>query len=34
MICLRFLRFSYVIDFISMETLKNIYEESVSELLI
>lgn len=32
--CSRFLRFSYLIDFIGLESLRTIYKESVSELLI
>jgi dynein heavy chain, axonemal len=32
--CSRFLRFSYLIDFIGLEALRTIYKESVSELLI
>ena len=32
--CSRFLRFSYLIDFIGLESLRTIYTESVNELLI
>jgi dynein heavy chain len=32
--CSRFLRFSYLIDFIGLESLRTIYKESVNELLI
>ena len=31
--CSRFLRFSYIIDFIAMESLVNVYRDSVLELL-
>ena len=31
--CSRFLRFSYLIDFIGLESLRTIYKESVNELL-
>lgn len=32
--CSRFLRFSYLIDFIGLESLRTIYQESVQELLV
>lgn len=31
--CSRFLRFSYLIDFIGLDSLRTIYKESVNELL-
>ena len=31
--CSRFLRFSYLVDFIGLESLRTIYKESVAELL-
>jgi hypothetical protein len=31
--CSKFLRFSYLIDFIVLESLRTIYQESVTELL-
>ena len=31
--CSRFLRFSYLVDFIALESLTSIYKESVKELL-
>jgi hypothetical protein len=32
--CSRFLRFSYLVDFIGLESLRTIYIESVAELLV
>lgn len=32
--CSRFLRFSYLVDFIGLESLRTIYIESVAELLL
>lgn len=32
--CSRFLRFSYLVDFIGLESLRTIYKESVAELLL
>ncbi len=32
--CSRFLRFSYLIDFIGLESLRTVYKESVSEFLL
>lgn len=31
--CSRFLRFTYLVDFLSLEALYNIYKSSVSELI-
>jgi dynein heavy chain len=31
--CSKFLRFSYLIDFLGLDSLRTIYKESVSELL-
>jgi dynein heavy chain len=31
--CSRFIRFSYLIDFIALEALRNIYVDSVNELI-
>jgi len=31
--CSRFLRFSYIVDFLALESLKNIFVNSVNELL-
>lgn len=30
--CMKFLKFSYLIDFLAMNSLKNIYQSSVEEL--
>lgn len=31
--CSRFIRFSYLIDFLALEALRNIYVDSVEELI-